>query len=68
MDTWGQFVFIAYQPAKKSLQGWLGVGGAALLPRLTAHNFRHVGSRNYVLRCNWKVFADNYLVRLFPAC
>ena len=25
---------------------------------------QHVATREYRLQCNWKVFADNYLVRL----
>ena len=25
---------------------------------------QHVATREYYLQCNWKVFADNYLVRL----
>ncbi len=29
-----------------------------------ADPLRHVGSCNWHLACNWKVFCDNYLVRL----
>ncbi len=63
VQTWGPFLFIAHQPAEASLETWLGKGGRRLLPRLTAHPLQHVGTRDYVLRCNWKVVADNYLVR-----
>ena len=27
---------------------------------------QHVATRNYSLKCNWKVFADNYLVSADP--
>ena len=26
-------------------------------------SLQHVATREYCLHCNWKVFADNYLVR-----
>ena len=29
---------------------------------------RHVATRDYSLKCNWKVFADNYLVSTDPSC
>ena len=28
----------------------------------------HVASRSYSLDCNWKVFVDNYLVRISMNC
>ncbi len=32
-----------------------------------ADPLRHVGSREWHLACNWKVFCDNYLVRHRPS-
>ena len=29
---------------------------------MTDEGLRHVATREYTLKCNWKVFADNYLV------
>lgn len=30
---------------------------------IKAESLQHVASREYSLQCNWKVFADNYLVQ-----
>ncbi len=30
-------------------------------------SLRHVATREYSLKCNWKVFADNYLVCTYPS-
>ena len=63
LQAWGGLLFVAHAPQHASLADWLGEGGAALAPRLAATvGHRHVGSREYTLRCNWKVFCDNYLV------
>ena len=56
VQTWGAFVFIAHEPGSTTLETWLGEGGAALLPRLpSAEAFVHVGRKEYMLQCNWKV-------------
>lgn len=59
-EMWGPFIFIAHDQSVP-LDKWLGEGGAALLPRVSPPDFVHVGQREYTLRCNWKVFCDNYL-------
>ncbi len=33
---------------------------------ITDRSLQHVASREYNLQCNWKVFADNYLVQHNP--
>jgi hypothetical protein len=56
VQTWGAFVFVAHDPGCTTLESWLGEGGVALLPRLpSAEAFVHVGRREYMLQCNWKV-------------
>lgn len=47
-----------------ALRAWLGAEGAAALEASGACRERmaHVARREYTLRCNWKVFCDNYLV------
>lgn len=51
--------------ADASLLAWLGEHGAFALQASGAcrPGLVHVASREYSLRCNWKIFADNYLVR-----
>ena len=46
------------------MAGWLGEGGKAAMDSGLGDPLRHVGSREWHLACNWKVFCDNYLVRL----
>ena len=60
VQTWGAFVFIAHDSGGRTLDAWLGEGGVALLPRLpSAESHMHVGRREYVLQCNWKVGGSN---------
>lgn len=59
-DTWEQFVFVSLAPDTGSLDEYLG----SLIARITPLN---IGSlhfferRIYSLKCNWKIFIDNYL-------
>jgi choline monooxygenase len=48
------------------VEAWLGPAGsaAALASGIADKQLVHVASRQYELACNWKVFVDNYLVRL----
>ncbi|KAL3161039.1 hypothetical protein ABBQ38_009422 [Trebouxia sp. C0009 RCD-2024] len=65
-DTWGGFAFIqAGKDRAMSLKDWLGSGGDAMQRAgISLTGMRHVHSRTYHLHCNWKVFCDNYLVRM----
>ena len=70
VQTWGAFVFVAHNPGGRTLESWLGEGGAALLPRLpSAEAFVHVGRREYMLQCNWKVCDHcNGMLQLVSLC
>ncbi|KAL4434335.1 hypothetical protein ABPG75_000776 [Micractinium tetrahymenae] len=47
---------------RSGVAAWLGPrGSAAALAAGMADPLVHVASREYELRCNWKVFVDNYL-------
>jgi len=41
---------------------WLGSGGQAMKAAGLADPLTHVAAKEWTLRCNWKVFVDNYLV------
>ena len=60
VDTWGPLVWVHSGAAAQSLADFL-----APLPERTAgpglEALRFVQRRRYELRCNWKVFVDNYL-------
>jgi choline monooxygenase len=60
LETWEQFVFVNLDPQAPSLTTSLG----GLVDRLAPLNIgalRFFERRNYSLKCNWKVFVDNYL-------
>ena len=58
------------------LAAWLGEGGRAMAAAGAADaGLLHVARRVYRLACDWKVYCDNFLVRVcpcshkgFPAC
>ena len=60
LETWEQFVFVNLDPQAPSLGESLGglVQRIAPLNIGTLHFFER---RIYSLKCNWKVFVDNYL-------
>ena len=60
LETWGQFIFINFDPNAVSLPAYLGK-----IPE-QARGFQFEGlqlaeRRDYILNCNWKVYVDNYL-------
>ncbi len=60
VETWEQFVFVCLDADGPALQEWVGnLEARVALLQLSALRFH--GRREYVLRCNWKVFIDNYL-------
>lgn len=71
IDTWGPFIFLRFasdskQPGSPSegVINWLGNGGKTLLQSAGLEDdLSHVAKQDYLIKCNWKVFADNYLVR-----
>jgi len=60
LETWGQFIFVNFDPNAVSLSAYLGK-----IPE-QARGFQFDGlqlaeRRDYVIACNWKVYVDNYL-------
>ena len=78
VEQWGGFVWVrqAEAPAgggqqqqqqepgaAQGVAAWLGRrGSSAALAAGVGDELAHVASREYRIECNWKVFADNYLV------
>ena len=60
VETWEQFVFVNLDPKAVPLADFLGglVRRVAPLGLSSLHFFER---RSYSLKCNWKVFVDNYL-------
>ena len=56
-EEWGPLVFVHGDPDAAPLAVTLG----DLRERLAMDGMRFVARREYRLRCNWKVFVDNYL-------
>lgn len=49
------------------LAAWLGEGGRAMAAAGAADaGLLHVARRVYRLTCDWKVYCDNFLVRVCP--
>jgi choline monooxygenase len=60
VDTWEKFVFVHLDPDPAPLLTHLGEMASQLLPlRLGDLHFQE--RRSWEIRCNWKVFVDNYL-------
>jgi choline monooxygenase len=60
VETWECFVFVNLDPQAPSLQQFLG----GLIPRvapLGISKLHFFDRKTYNIRCNWKVFVDNYL-------
>jgi phenylpropionate dioxygenase-like ring-hydroxylating dioxygenase large terminal subunit len=60
LETWGQFIFVNFDPNVASLSSYLGK-----IPE-QARGFQFEGlqlaeRRDYIINCNWKVYVDNYL-------
>ena len=60
VDSWEPFVFVNLDPNAAPLPAFLGglAGQIAPLGLAALHFFER---RSYRLKCNWKVFVDNYL-------
>jgi choline monooxygenase len=60
VEQWEQFVFVNLDRTAKSVRDYFG----AFVERVSClgiSELRFVERRTYELRCNWKVFVDNYL-------
>src|SRR5215471_8444950 len=59
--TWNNWVFVRLEGEGLSLESYLGKDLTEQLAALSVNKLRWVGRRRYELKCNWKVFVDNYL-------
>ena len=59
-DTWGPFVFVNVGGQAPPLLDWLE-GMPARLERFPLDRMALVERRSYDVRCNWKVYVDNYV-------
>jgi choline monooxygenase len=60
LETWGQFIFINFDPNAVSLSAYLG----KIPEQVRGFQFESLQlaeRRDYVINCNWKVYVDNYL-------
>lgn len=60
VDTWEQLVFVHLDPAAAPLAGDLGEVARRIAP-LRLAELKFCERRSWEIRCNWKVFVDNYL-------
>ena len=58
--VWEQFVFVTLSGSAPPLEAFLGDQSARAAP-LAVTNLHFFERRSYTLRCNWKVYVDNYL-------
>jgi choline monooxygenase len=60
LETWGQFIFINFDPNAVSLLSYLG----KIPEQARGFQFESLQlaeRRDYVINCNWKIYVDNYL-------
>ena len=60
VETWECFVFVNLDPDANSLADFLG-GLVKKVAPLGISRLHYFDRRSYDLRCNWKVYVDNYL-------
>ncbi len=60
VETWEKFVFANLDPEAPSLSGFLA-GLVKRVAPLGLCKLRYFTTKTYDIRCNWKVFVDNYL-------
>ena len=60
VDTWEKFVFVYLDPDPPAIKDFFGdlVGHIA---KLRLDKLYYAGRREWIIKCNWKVFVDNYL-------
>ena len=60
VESWEQFVFVTLDPNAEPLGNFLGRLANRVSP-LNLNQLHFFERRSYTLKCNWKVFVDNYL-------
>jgi len=61
VDTWENFVFVNLDGKAVPLPEYLGKVPALTGPLKLAETMHYFDRRIYTLKCNWKVYVDNYL-------
>jgi choline monooxygenase len=59
--VWENWIFVKIEPGEPSLEAFLGADLSSRIRELGLDDLRWMERRHYTLRCNWKVFVDNYL-------
>jgi choline monooxygenase len=61
VDTWENFVFVNLDGTAPPLQEFLGKVPSLVAPLKITEKLHYFDRRIYTLKCNWKVYVDNYL-------
>ena len=61
VDTWENFVFINLDGKSAPLAEFLGKVPSLVAPLQLTEKLHYFDRRVYTLKCNWKVYVDNYL-------
>ena len=61
VEVWEQWVWVTLAAGGPPLTEFLGADLVDRVKRLSLDRLHFVERRHYSLRCNWKVFVDNYL-------
>jgi choline monooxygenase len=61
VETWENFVFVNLNGNAAPLHEFLGKVPALVAPLHVTEKLRFFDRRIYTLKCNWKVYVDNYL-------
>jgi choline monooxygenase len=61
VDTWENFVFVNPDGKAAPLQDFLGKVPSLVAPLKLTEKLHYFDRRIYTLKCNWKVYVDNYL-------
>jgi len=61
VDTWENFVFVNLDGTGAPLREFLGKVPSLVAPLKITEKLHYFDRRIYTLKCNWKVYVDNYL-------
>jgi phenylpropionate dioxygenase-like ring-hydroxylating dioxygenase large terminal subunit len=61
VDTWENFVFVNLDGKAAALEEFLGKVPSLVVPLEPTKKLHYFDRRIYTLKCNWKVYVDNYL-------
>jgi choline monooxygenase len=61
VSLWGNWIFVNFTANGSTLRDYLGAGLIEKIESLGLQRLRWLERRCYTVKCNWKVFVDNYL-------